>query len=301
MKLPCPFCRELILYRPDLAGQPVGCDLCGKQAVMPEPKSLPEPYQSDYRREIAKAEAKAKAVIQAQQRAAFRAEEERQKALYRRRVRQSKPARAAWVPFFIDLLDLKFKRYLTPQIIRGFWLLALLLGISTWGYTCLSRLPPMSETLTIQRDPSIKMRLYVLGKMIDEKESELRQKGNRQVRPQQELESEQQQIAKPLESEQQQIVRLFSKMSLDQLIAEKKKLEDQYPISRSVFNFRGWSLYGLLAAISTLGTIITLLFCRVACEMMIVIFNIAKSLVQIHEAIKSTPFSTPPAPLKETN
>ncbi len=328
MKLPCPYCQDPIQYDLQLVGQKIACPSCKHHVIMTPLSQLSPEYQTEYHEEQErlkkkqeteerkrkaaeyKAAYKRKMAEEAVERKAAKAKlraELRADAIQRHLADGTSIAPDGFWNRLVYFLDLKFERYLTPQIIRIVWVLLLALSICGLGLTLLARLPtaaPRSLQVINPQRASQYNKIATLEQLILEKEREREQEEwekQQKIRLQQrrqELQERQQQDEYEVPKAQPTLRDQYAKMSLEQLRNELNKLEQQYPEYLTKTDFTGAAWYALFAAATILSTIITLLICRVICEMCIVIFNIANCLVKMRELLGKapSPIDSPPAP-----
>jgi hypothetical protein len=181
----------------------------------------------------------------------------------------------------LDFLDFGFKRYLTPWIMRHIWLWAVcLLGLGLTIQVAISvyKSLPRREVVSLAIPPEARMRKGFLDDLIRNKETpETTEPPRREfpaanvppvpgVGPKREPEADWRDE--------------YSKMTLRQLRAERKSLEERSPETGTRWTM--WSIFYLTTAVAAvLGTILTLVIIRVWCELIIVVFNIAASLTTI--------------------
>lgn len=182
---------------------------------------------------------------------------------------------------FLDFFDFGFKRYLTPWIVRRVWLwgtcllvLALVIQITVYVHKSL----PSREVVNLPIPPDVRMQKEILDEFIQEKEtSEVTETHRRELSS---TDAHPAPKFNPKSEPETDYFELYPKMTLEQLRAERQSLEKQFPETGK--KWTTLSVYYLFAtAIVVLGTILVLVFLRVVCELIIVVFNIAISLSEI--------------------
>jgi hypothetical protein len=180
-----------------------------------------------------------------------------------------------------EFFDFGFKRYLTPWIVRLVWvwgvcLLALGLLIQVAVYVHKSM--PSKEVVRLSIPPDARMKKLLLDDLIQRKErSEVTRSPRRESAPPAVPSAP---GVVPRREPEPDWYDQYAKMTLRQLRTERQSLEDKFPETGTKWTV--WSVYYLAAAgAAVLGTILTLVFLRVVCELIIVVFNIAMSLTTI--------------------
>lgn len=303
MKLTCA-CGQEFTYDASKAGQHFQCKWCKQILVMPPPGSLPVADQRVYREEINKIAAQAERKRQKElheKELAARKEQlriEKEKArIEANQVRMRQQAEAPQRHFnLLELLDFKFKRYLTPWIIRFVWVwvfCGLLLASTIHVAVCAYKSLPKRETVSIVLAEDVIERKRALDVSIMLKRSRPAQE-ERQNHSDNKMPSRNTALRRTEEVPRQDAPRVedrpadwlekYQKMALEQLLEEQKKLDSQFPTSKQ--QWAAWSFYYLFSALSSiLAAILTLVALRVGCECVIVIFNIAESLKTLaHQA-----------------
>ncbi len=321
MKLPCPYCQESIEYDIRLVGQTISCSYCKRPVSMPPLSRLAPEYQEEYQEEQERKQKKLEAEELKRQKAERKrkaAEEAAErKALAAANRTQPKEAVRQWYfanntrispkglwERFVYIFDLKFERYLTPQIIRIVWALVLLLSICALGLRLLTQLPNAApQTVKVsnpqrgsQSDKIARLQQLIDQKTIEAPKKELSTPQTLQIRQeprQPQFRNDEPPKAQPTPADP------YANMSLDQLKAELDRIEREYPPYLTEMDFRGTAWFILFSAVAVLSCIIGLLICRVICEMFIVVFNIANSLGKIRDTLGQAQPSAPPPPHRQ--
>jgi hypothetical protein len=179
---------------------------------------------------------------------------------------------------FLDFLDFKFKRYLTPWIVRHVWLwgvcllsLGLMVQVATYLYKSLPRLEEVSVAVPLDA----KLRKDFVDDLIRNRKTPKVQETPHVDEPRRPAPGVAQSRKPEVDWHDE-----YSKMTLRQLIAERTSLDEKFPERGTRLTL--WSIFYLTAVVTAiLGTILTLVALRVCCELMIVVFDIAASLTAI--------------------
>lgn len=295
MKLTCA-CGQKFTYDASKAGQRFQCEWCKQLLVMPPLGSLSAEdrrlYQEEVNKIAAQAERKRQKELHEKDVAARKeqARIEREKARIEAnqlRMRQQAPAPRRQVNL-IELLDFKFKRYLTPWIIRFVWVwifCGLLLASTIHVAVCAYKALPKRETVPVVLAEGVLERKQALDASITLKRSrpakhESQDRGDNRTPGRNTPPSGTEEASRESPRVEDRPVDWFEKyqkMPLKQLLEEQKKLDSQFPTSKE--QWAAWSFYYVFSALSSiLAAILTLVALRVGCECVIVIFNIAESL-----------------------
>lgn len=191
----------------------------------------------------------------------------------------------------VHVLDPKFERYITPEIIRLVWGLSLLLGflgVSIYALGGLQAALPRRASLANVRPEVVLRREAIIGVLIEEKEFE---RSLAQVRSRETPETrERPQVAvdeKPA-LDWVKIHEEYERMGIEELRAAMGKLEKEYPSYRTKWLFRHTFLYPLWVAAGLAATVLGLLMIRVLCESLCVVFNIAIHLDELRKSLSVT-------------
>lgn len=306
MKIECPRCGEQVEYSP---GAVRACAYCKVNLQLPQIGQLPETLRQEWQREQAAAQAR-----EEKRRKKLELAERRNTEKLRQAAAASPPAarreepgdqeparaprpanRAAGPPGskgfrarIAYALDLKFERYITPQIIRLVWALSLvlaLLGVSIYALGGLQAALPRRVSVHNPRPDEVLRREAVIAALIAEKEFAHRMAESRadeRPRPQQPPP-----VAADEEprSERERIRNEYGKLSVEELRARLVKLEEEYPSYRLEWVFQQTLLYPLLVAAAIVSAVLALLAVRIVCEFLCVVFNIAAHLAAIRQSL----------------
>lgn len=182
---------------------------------------------------------------------------------------------------FIDFFDFRFKRYLTPWIVRHVWLWGfclLALGVAVQVARDVYKSLPTREVVRLHVPYEAQLRKNLLDRLLRKTTPDTTTDPKTEFSPVRSLPEPEVSTRKP--KQQKNWEEEYGKMSPRQLKAERQSLEEKFPETGE--RWTSWSTFYLAtAAAAILGTILTLVVLRVCCEVLIVVFNIATTLTAI--------------------
>lgn len=308
MKIECPRCGEQVEYRP---GAVQVCSYCRVSLQLPDVNQLPEHLRSQWFKEQAAAKAKEEKRRQKMEAEERRKQKERQTVRERtlaatRAEMQSldvtgpailihksrKTSRKSFVDRLIYALDPRFERYITPQIIRVFWALSLilaLLAVMIYALGSLQTALPRTISVPNTRPREVVYRESVIADLIEIKEFEQMMAESRREEPPEPREpsppvsaDDKPKIPKP---DPKDIRNEYEKLSLEQLRANLAKLEQEHPTHRTEWVYQQTLLYPLWVSAAVVTVVLNLLIIRMVCEFVCVVFNIAAHLSEIRRSL----------------
>lgn len=267
MKIECPRCGEQVDYSP---GAVQVCSYCKVSLRLPEVSQLPEHLRSQWFKEQAAAKVK-----EEKRRQKLEAEERRRKEKERQAARENQRAatrtetqRVTGPPslnqktkkstgnsFFdrvIYALDPRFERYITPQIIRVFWALSLvlaLLAVMIYALGSLQTALPRTISVPNTRPRDVVYRESVIADLIEIKEFEQMMAESRREEP-----PEPREPSPPISADDKpktpnpdskDIRCEYEKLSLEQLRVNLAKLEQEHPSHRTEWVYQHTLVYPL--------------------------------------------------------
>lgn len=204
-----------------------------------------------------------------------------------RRTPVGRPARSP-LARLIDMLDFRFERYLTPELIRLFWVVSLVLAAVSVCLSALGGLPyALPHRIQVENRLAFdtQRRMALIADLIEERERLQARKAAvaadaapRAGFPQ--FDSAELPVAEP---DPRAEYRALGGLTLDQLKAERARLEREFPTYRSEWVVRNSVIYVLTCVALLLVAVLALLVVRIVCEMLVVVFNIANHLQAIRE------------------
>ena len=249
MKLAC-VCGQEYIYDHRTSGQPFVCKWCNQTVMMPAFQSLDAGQQAEYRSELKEQQQKEE---KEKQRAAAkevaRVEKEKKRIEANQRKAQIQAAKRASTMSaasssseatslfakVIWLLDLRFRRYLTPWIIRFTWLWAILLIVAGWSFYSavgLWRVMPRTQTVELTIPTNIERQKRTLSFTIAMKEPQ--EQRRRPAQPPNDTEPDRDDAPQQTPSttpDEEDLLAKYGSMTVAQLRAELAKLTKQYPES----------------------------------------------------------------------
>lgn len=314
MTIDCPRCGEKVEYSP---GAVQTCSYCKVSLRLPEVNQLPEELRNQWFRELAAVRAKEekrRKKLEAEERRRKQTEQQvaRERAIAARREEiqrqqnemplihtdgppslrrpESPPHGKGIANRLVYVLDPKFERCITPQIIRVFWALSLvlaLLGVLIYALGSFQVALPRSVPVPNSLPDEVVCRESVLTDLIDDKELE---QMLAESRPEPSTESRDLPPARVDNKPSLDLAAIrdeYEELSLKQLRAEMKKLEKAHPLYRTEWVYRHTLLYPLWVAAAAVAAVLNLLIIRMACEFLCVVFNIATHLSELRQALPS--------------
>ncbi len=308
MKIECPRCGEQVEYRP---GAVQVCSYCKVSLQLPDVNQLPEHLRHQWFREQAAAKAKEeklrkKAEAEERWRKAKeqQAVRERQLVESRTELQKQRPAEPpsltgqtkispgkSFLDRIVYALDPKFERYITPQIIRVFWVLSLVLtflGVLIYALGGLQTALPRKISVPNPRSDEVVYRESIIADLIEDKQFERMMAESRREEPQESTEPSPIAVddkPKKLKPDFEDIQNEYEKMSLEQLRATLEKLEREHPSHRTEWVYQHTVLYPLWVAAAAVAAVLSLLVLRMVCEFLCVVFNIATHLNEVRQSL----------------
>lgn len=310
MKLACS-CGQAFVYDHQKAGQQFQCKWCKRMVTVPPFQSLPPDDQATYRDELQKAQSEAerkKQVEAAREQAKLdkekkRIDKEKARIEANQRKRQTN-ATGGVLSRLIYFLDLRFERYLTPWIIRRTWVwaicvmcLLLLSHLCLCSYRALPRREVVRQRIPMDvAEKKERLALLIMQKsLVAERPQPRIAPRTASVEPPRD-EPRRRTLEQPQKEEDK-----YASMTLEQLQAEKADLDRRYAETKEEWVWGQWWFYGLAALIGVLSAVLALVSLRVACEFVIVVFNIAMALTAMKERFADLKTASAPAEVAATS
>ena len=292
MKLSCA-CGQTFEYDHTKAGQQFECAWCRQTITMPAFKQLSpddqETYQNELRRrqeKVEKQRQKEEARV-AKERDRIAREKARIEANQRHPANQGE-AGESLLKRVGRALDFKFERYLTPWIIRRVWLWAVILAafvVSVYvAVGCYNSLPER-RVVEVDKPHETLQAISRIQTEIFRRELEERTRPQPRFQPSPEPTREpvRERPPEPKAAEQPDP---YGEMTLEQLRKELARLQEPEFRTEWIWSFQRWALL-LFSAIAIAAFLcLLLLWLRVVCEAIIVVFNIATTLTDIKHSLE---------------